>query len=267
MTTDARSADTDTDTGTGTGTGTGTETVGADTVPETELDRAETELDSQAELDSETGADTAGDELLEHARLRKHIAEAAIDLIRTGDTLTPTGDAVAAAADVDPDLLQQHFPTWESLVAVAVMHWHETRLAPLLEDAVDVGAVAFLGGLIEANLADPRMMRLLVSTLTAGTDVSNPVGPFYRNQYEGFHRTVRRLLEHDVATGREPAALDPKRAAVQLLALYEGLQLQALLRDGIDVLAAFRESTSLLRRGWTAGPAVRQEAADGVYDL
>lgn len=224
---------------------------------------------TETEPDTDTDTDTApdADDPLTHARVRRHIAEAAIELIRTGDTLTPDSGAVATAANVDPVLLQQHFPTWESLVAVAVMHWHETRLARLLEDAADVGAVAFLEGLIEANRADPRMMRLLVSTLTAGTDASNPVAPFYRNQYELFHRTVRRLLEQDVATGREPAALDPKRAAVQLLALYEGLQLQGLLRDGLDVLAAFRDATSRLRRGWTARPAVESEAADGVYDL
>jgi hypothetical protein len=209
--------------------------------------------------------DSVADEHLEHARLRLHIAAATIELIRTGDTLRPDGAAVAAAAGVDDEVVQREFPTWQSLVAVTVMRWHEARIAPLLAEFGEHGAVAFLERLIAANLADPRMMRLLVSTLTEGADTANPAAPFYRNQYEGFHRTVHQLFERDVAEGREPATVDPRRAADQLLALYEGLQLQAMLRNGFDVLAAFRDVTAQLRRGWAAD--VRMEPVTGVYEL
>lgn len=209
--------------------------------------------------------DPVADEHLEHARLRLHIAAATIELIRTGDTLRPDGEAVAAAAGVDNEVLQREFPTWQSLLAVTVMRWHEARIAPLLAEAGGEGAAAFLERLIAANLADPRMMRLLVSTLTEGADTSNPAAPFYRNQYEGFHRTVHHLFEQDVAAGREPATVDPRRAADQLLALYEGLQLQAMLRNGFDVLAAFRDVTAQLRRGWAAD--IHMEPVTGVYEL
>ncbi|PZE88373.1 TetR/AcrR family transcriptional regulator [Curtobacterium sp. MCBD17_008] len=217
--------------------------------------------------DSATGAGTAEDERLEQARLRIRIAEAAIELIRIGDSLHLTGDAVAAQARIAPELVQREFPTWESLLAVAVMRWHEVRLRPLLEHATGDGAVAFLERLIAANLADPRMMRLLVSSLTAGADPLNPAAPFYRNQYEAFHRTVRQLLDSDVATGREAASVDTGSAAVQLLALYEGLQLQGMLRQGLDVLAAFRTATTELRRGWALRGPVAGGGLDGVYDL
>ena len=209
--------------------------------------------------------DSVADEHLEHARLRLHIAAATIELIRTGDTLRPDGAAVAAAAGVDDEVVQREFPTWQSLVAVTVMRWHEARIAPLLAEFGEQGAVAFLERLIAANLADPRMMRLLVSTLTEGADTANPAAPFYRNQYEGFHQTVHKLFERDVAEGREPATVDPRRAADQLLALYEGLQLQAMLRNGFDVLSAFRDVTAQLRRGWAAD--VRMEPVTGVYEL
>lgn len=235
---------------------------------DTETDAAgDTDTDTAIALDTESGVDNdpAVDDHLEQARLRAHIAAVTIELIRTGETLRPDSAAVSEAAGVDQEVVQRQFPTWESLVAVAVMRWHEGRIAPLLATAGGGGAVVFLERLIAANLADPRMMRLLVSTLTAGADAANPAAPFYRNQYAGFHRTVRGLFEQDVLAGREPATIDPRRAADQLLALYEGLQLQGMLRDGLDVLAAFRDVTGRLRRGWAAG--VGGEAADGVYDI
>ena len=50
--------------------------------------------------------------------------------------------------------------------------------------------------------------------------------------------------------GRETRGVAPRLAAEQLLALYEGLQLQSLLRDDVDLLPGFDRAVARMRVGW-----------------
>jgi AcrR family transcriptional regulator len=227
--------------------------------------------DSMSTLDTTSTDAPNADDQRHGVMLRTRIVDAVIEIIRTTGNLTPDSASVAEVAGVDADLVQQYFPTFESLAAVVINRWHEGRLGPLLPIAHSQGAAAFLGRLIEINVADPRMMRLLISSLILGSDRTNPAASFYRHQYDSFYRTLRDLIVRDVEAGREPAGTDPGRAAEQLLALYEGLQIQAMLRDGLVVGAAFDKAAARLRAGWAAGEhGARSDVAEtfsGVYDI
>jgi hypothetical protein len=73
---------------------------------------------------------------------------------------------------------------------------------------------------------------------------------YLRSRYQLFSSQIRRGLEHDVAVGRAPHTMDPRRGAEQLIALYEGLQLQALLRSDLDLVPAFDRAVARMERGW-----------------
>jgi hypothetical protein len=45
--------------------------------------------------------------------------------------------------------------------------------------------------------------------------------------------------------------MDPIRGAQQLLALYDGIRLQALLTPDTDVVDAFDRAAARMRRGWS----------------
>jgi hypothetical protein len=70
-----------------------------------------------------------------------------------------------------------------------------------------------------------------------------------------FHALVERSLTRDVALRREPTALDPHLGAEQLVAVYEGLQLQSLMRPEMDLLDAFDRTVERLRIGWAEMPS------------
>ncbi|MFK4484798.1 TetR family transcriptional regulator C-terminal domain-containing protein [Curtobacterium sp. AB7] len=76
-------------------------------------------------------------------------------------------------------------------------------------------------------------------------------GDYYRTLYLRFRQTIRTALEHDIRTGREPNTMEPARATEQLLALYDGLRVQALLVPGFDIIEAFDRAASRMRRGWS----------------
>lgn len=213
---------------------------------------------------------TRHDDPQQHVALRTRIADAAIEAVRRHGTLTPDSATVAAIAGVTADVVQAQFPTWDSLMTVAITRWHEARMAPLRPVAATAGAVVFLQRIVEANAQDPHLTRLLISSLTVGSDDSHPASTFLRHQYESFYRAIREVLAHDIATGREPATLDPGRGAEQLIALYEGLQLQAMLRPGVDVVTTFRRAMTDLHDGWSTpkeSSSRTVETFSGVYEI
>ncbi|KQO61179.1 TetR/AcrR family transcriptional regulator [Curtobacterium sp. Leaf261] len=202
--------------------------------------------------------------------LRARIADAAIEAVRRHGTLTPDSATVATIAGVSAEVVQAQFPTWDSLMTVAITRWHEARMAPLHAVAANAGAVAFLQKIVESNAQDPHLIRLLINSLTVGSDPSHPASVFLRHQYESFYRAIRDILVHDIAVGREPATLDPGRGAEQLIALYEGLQIQAMLRSGVDVVATFRRAMTDLHDGWSAPKESSSRTAEtfsGVYEI
>ncbi len=61
----------------------------------------------------------------------------------------------------------------------------------------------------------------------------------FRHQYTSSFEDVALALVRDVVAGRETRGTSPRHAAEQLVALFEGLQLQAMLLDGTDLLAGW----------------------------
>lgn len=45
--------------------------------------------------------------------------------------------------------------------------------------------------------------------------------------------------------------MEPARGAEQLIALYEGLQMQSMVRPGMDLLEAYDPAITRLRAGWS----------------
>ena len=118
-------------------------------------------------------------------------------------------------------------------------------------------------------------MRLLVALLSVAGNAAHPMTSYLRSRYQLFFAQIKRGLEHDVAVGRAPHTMDPRRGAEQLIALYEGLQLQALLRSDLDLVPAFDRAVARLERGWMERyepQAARRHATwsdgdDGSWDI
>ena len=188
----------------------------------------------------------------ENSTLRRNrIVEAGIALARDDQDAELTIASVATAVGIAAAELQADFPTSDSLVAAVLTRWQEQRLEPLIQVAIDHGTVAFLHAVVASNVKDPGLIRLLLSAITAGARRTHPASVFYRDQYEHFCRLLRRFLTADIQQGREPSTMDPERGAEQLLAVYEGLQLQAMLRERVDLVGSFDRAATRLRRGWS----------------
>lgn len=184
------------------------------------------------------------------------IVQAAMEVYRHRAFHEVSRSAIAEQADLDLSVVLDHFPTAESLLLATVHVWEAQRMGPVLPLAERDGAVAFLRGIVLANLQDPALMRLLVATANIAATPGHPLAAVLQQQWVQFHATVQRALVHDVTVGREPVALDPADGAEQLIALYEGLQVQAMLRPNMDLLESYDRAVTCLRDGWSRGSTV-----------
>jgi AcrR family transcriptional regulator len=182
--------------------------------------------------------------------LRIMIVGATVDLLRDVPFHEATIGAVAERLDLPVAELEQHFPSWDGLVLAALDRWNGGRMDEVTRDVGDRSTVEFLRAIVASNAEDPALMRLLVALLSVAGNAAHPMSPYLRSRYQLFYQQIRRGLEHDIAIGRAPHTMEPRRGAEQLLALYEGMQLQALLRPDLDLVAAFDRAVSRLERGW-----------------
>ncbi|WP_420363460.1 TetR/AcrR family transcriptional regulator [Curtobacterium aetherium] len=183
-----------------------------------------------------------------HLRIR--IVGATVDLLRDVPFHEARVEHVAERLDISTDELHQHFPSWDGLVLAAVDRWNGARMDEVAREVGDGSTVELLRAIVSSNAEDPALMRLLVALLSVAGNPDHPMSAYLRSRYQLFFAQVKRGLEHDVAVGRAPHTMDPRRGAEQLIALYEGLQLQALLRTDLDLVAAFDRAVARLERGW-----------------
>lgn len=182
---------------------------------------------------------------------RTRAVNGAIAALHGGGTARFTLDDAAAHAGMSTAEVQSLFPTARALLAATVERWTHAVSAPLAPLIGEKGTVAFLHALLAAHAEEPALMELLAASLASAADPTVDGADYFRSTYRRFRDVIREGLAADVRAGREPGTMDPVRGAQQLLALYDGLRLQALLTPDTDVVDAFDRAATRMRRGWS----------------
>ena len=190
---------------------------------------------------------------------RRAIVDAAIDAARGGGRRALTEHTVSVIAGVHEDDVHRNFPTMDSLIAATVTRWHERRVTALVPIANQQGTLAFLRALLDANQDEPQLIWLLVGTLVDGSDPDHPGHTFYQRQYATFHRALRTFIAADLERGRIPAGVRERQAADSCLTIYEGVQLQAMLRPTLEPLPAFDSAITALQGTWAQQQPPQQQ--------
>lgn len=185
------------------------------------------------------------------ASLRSTVVEGMIHALRTRPLHEVTPGVVAAESGESIEVVERTFPSWDGLLLATIDRWNDQRTAPLMPLAEQRGTVPFLRAIVTANIADPSLMRFLTASLNIAASPEHPLAPMLHLRWRRFHAFVQHSLERDVLLGREPSTMEPARGSEQLLATYEGLQLQSMVRPEMDLLESFDRAVTRLRDGWT----------------
>lgn len=188
--------------------------------------------------------------------LRARIVTGAAEAFRSADFHLVGPDAVAEHAGTSVEDVHRAFPTWDLLVVAVVDRWSNGGRRALWGIAEQDGAVAYLRARLEAGQRDPGLVRLRIALLSAASGPEHPASGWFRNQYTRSFEDVTLALVRDVVAGRESRGTTPRHAAEQLVALYEGLQLQSLLREDADLLPGWDRAVARMRAGWAAAVGV-----------
>jgi AcrR family transcriptional regulator len=178
------------------------------------------------------------------------IVEAAMRVFTDHAFHEATFELVAEAAGLSAKTVRDEFTHWHGLVLATVDLWVGRRTRPLMPLAQTHGTIALLRAIVAANAAEPALMRLLSAVVNVAATPGHPAAPLLHDQWQQFYRLVHTSLARDVELGREPDTMQPARGAEQLIALYEGLQLQSMVRRDMDVVASFDRAVTRLRAGW-----------------
>ncbi|MFJ3381893.1 BLUF domain-containing protein [Curtobacterium sp. NPDC090217] len=199
---------------------------------------------------------------------RNRAVNGAISVLREVGPERLTHEDVAYHAGMPVSEVRGLFTHPVDIAAAALTQWITAVATPILPLAAERGAVAYLHALIGAYAEEPGLDRLIVSALASAADPNAPAATRYREAYSDFVGNVRDALAADAATGREPATMNPDRGAKQLVALFDGLRIHALLVPGTDVVDEFDRAATRMRRGWSE--SYEQPAywdISPVYDL
>jgi len=182
---------------------------------------------------------------------RTRAINGAITALHDGGIARFTLDVAAAHAGMSVAEVREAFPTERALLAATVERWTLAISGPLAPLIGEQGTVAFLHALLAAHAEEPALMELLAWSLASAADPTVDSADYYRSTYRRFRQLIRDGLAADVRDGREPGTMDPVRGAEQLLALFDGLRLQALLTSDTDLVDSFDRAATRMRRGWS----------------
>lgn len=154
---------------------------------------------------------------------------------------------VAEVAGVAVEVVDRLFPTWDALLLVTYDRWAQLRGTRRKEPPSCT--IAHVRTTLAEDVADPGLVRVLAGVLTvAASDTS--FAELFRKRFDEYVGQLEAGLQRDADAGNEHLAIPAYQAATQLLAVYEGLQVQMLVRPHVDVLVEFDRAVRTLRQGW-----------------
>ena len=156
------------------------------------------------------------------------------------------GASLAAIADTvglsQPGLLH-HFPSKEELLWEVLRLRHERDLERVRRIAAE--RESYLEALVELgkeNERSPGLVRLFTVLAAEAVDADHPGHGHFRDRYDELRRGVAESLAEEQRRGGVAAGLDVHLVAAELLAVFDGLQLQWLLDpESVDMVAALRD--------------------------
>ncbi|MDP4333541.1 TetR/AcrR family transcriptional regulator [Curtobacterium sp. A7_M15] len=179
--------------------------------------------------------------------LAERIVRGAIRAYRLHPFDSVDAGVVAEVAGIDVATVERLFPTWDALLLVTYDRW--TQLRGTRRKTPPTCTIEHVRMTLAEDVADPGLVRVLAGAITiAAADTG--FAELFRKRFEEYAEQLASGLERDVESGSERLVIPAYQAATQLLAVYEGLQIQMLVRPHIDVLVEFDRAVRTLRQGW-----------------
>ncbi|MDA0183327.1 TetR/AcrR family transcriptional regulator [Solirubrobacter phytolaccae] len=151
---------------------------------------------------------------------------------------------IAQEAGISEAGLIHHYPTKPALL-LAVLDHYEAGSIELMKAARETSDGSFTGAwlaLAASHEADPTYIRLFTVLAAESVAPEHPAHVWFVERYERVRGRITEAFAADQAAGRIRPELSPELCARQLVAMFDGIQLQYLLAGGaLDLVTPLRE--------------------------
>ena len=135
---------------------------------------------------------------------------------------------IARRAGINHATLLHHFPHKWLLLQSVLEHRDEIQhIEPTSLDET----LALLLGIAIRNEETPGLTRLFTLLAAESADPDHPARAYFRDRLARLRHQIAHHIELAQATGQVPADVQPLLAATDIVALWEGLQLQGPISD------------------------------------
>lgn len=199
-----------------------------------------------------TGARKRRGEYAKSKEKRTAILDAALEVFAQSGYRSGSLREVAERVGMSEAGLLHHFRSKSALLLALLDHRDETSRKRVDFDLPDgVEALRALAELARFNASNPGIVELYCVLSAEATSPAHPAHGWFVERYENVRASVKRSFERVAAAGRLNDGVDPARAAVAVVALMDGLQVQWLLApDSTDMAEALHDCMRSLIRGY-----------------
>ncbi|MGP4025891.1 TetR/AcrR family transcriptional regulator [Actinomadura sp. 3N407] len=172
----------------------------------------------------------------QHETRRREIADAVLAIVAEHGLPAVSMTEVAARAGVSAGRVQHYFPTKQKLIEAAFDRGNELSSARIrslvgrdLDSAEPRSVLTVVLTELIAHDPETRAHMRVRQSFTALALADEAIADRMRADYTRFHRQITDLVRGDRDAGLIPRATDPAHAAVDLVALAEGLAYYVLI--------------------------------------
>lgn len=155
--------------------------------------------------------------------------------------------AIARTLGLEPAHILYYFDSREDLLQNVIERWDAEANAsvggePAPEDTLDAYVEV-----IRRNLQIPGLIHLYLIFAAEAAQSEHPSHQFFRDRFERVRRLLSRAIAFEQGAGLIDRSIDADRAARALIAVADGVQLQALVDPSIDAPADLAATIAQLR--------------------
>lgn len=169
--------------------------------------------------------------------VRRRILDAALEVFAESGYRSGSLREIATRVGMSEAGLLHHFPSKIELLREVLAHRDER--ADRIVDRGGEDGIATLAGVIELarlNATEPGAVEIYCVLSAEATSPDHPAHEFFVNRYAALRQQMTATFERLREGGLLREGVEPRKAAVRLIAIWDGLQVQWLLnRDCLDM--------------------------------
>lgn len=167
---------------------------------------------------------------------RQEILDAARDVLAKEGYRKSSLRSIARSLGLEPAHILYYFGSREDLLREVIQRWDaDNRL--IMDAAGEVDDLESFAGSVESNLEIPGIVHTYLTFAAEAVDPEHPAHQFFLDRFAITRGFLSSAIAKGQAAGTLRPGLDPDRTARMLIAIADGLQLQALIDPSVDAVA------------------------------